>query len=150
MEPVYDGLMIGSGRSFALFAVLCIAVIAVVFQSHAPSQESQPAVALGAVVPPQFTADIAPMETVFPVAQDIDWQGRIFAVLSGGRGVAVQRTDGGQLFQAYFSDDNRASVSYGAVRVRGRLTGISCAYAQTIFSGRCTPSVDIVEMSVLP
>lgn len=87
---------------------------------------------------------IAPVETVFPQPQAIAWDGAVFGILAGGEGLAVRMLDTGREFQVYAPDNQLASVSEGTIRIRGNWTGISCAYANTVFSGRCTPTVDIV------
>ena len=89
-------------------------------------------------------------ETVFPQPRSIDWEGVVFGILAGGRGLAVRRADTGEMFQAYGVDGQTASVSYVPVRIRGRWTGISCAYEQTVFGGQCTPTVDIDVLEILP
>lgn len=75
----------------------------------------------------------------------VDWQGNIIGVMVGGEGLAVRRTDG-TLFQAYLPPGQVASISSGPVRIIGRITGTDCAYANTVFSGRCTPTVDVDEL----
>jgi hypothetical protein len=98
----------------------------------------------------QQASKAQPTETVFPQSRTVEWEGVGFSVLAGGRGLAVRRADTGELFQAYGAEDVLASFSYGPVRVRGRWTGISCAYQQTLFEGQCTPTVDIYVLEILP
>ena len=101
-----------------------------------------------AVTSPSATVT-APAETVFPQPRAIDWEGAVFGVLAGGSGLAVRRADSGEMFQAYGDEAQIASVSYAPVRIIGRWTGISCAYQQTVFSGQCTPTVDIDDLEIL-
>jgi hypothetical protein len=88
-------------------------------------------------------ASADPRETTFAQPQRIVWEGVIEGTLAGGQGIAVRRTDDGSSFQAYMTGSDVASPSYGAVRITGRFVGISCAYAESVFGGRCTPSVEI-------
>ena len=90
-----------------------------------------------------------PSETVFPTPRVITWDGTVFGILAGGEGLAVRRSDG-VLFQAYEAEGQIASVSEGPIRITGRWTGTSCAYQNTVFGGRCTPSVEIDSLEVLP
>lgn len=91
---------------------------------------------------PTFTPLMA-LETVFPRPQPVDWEGVIVGVLAGGQGIAVQRHDTNEFFQAYTERGASLSFFEGPIRIRGRLTSISCAYAQTVFNGQCTPTVII-------
>lgn len=89
-------------------------------------------------------------EMAFPQPREIDWEGVVFGVVAGGRGLAVRRDDTGELFQAHMPDEQIASISSGPVRIKGRWTGISCAYRQTVFGGQCTPTIDIDDLEILP
>ncbi len=92
----------------------------------------------------------APVETVYPEPRGIVWEGHIIATLSGGRGIAVRRADVDGAFQAYFAEGVASSISEGPVLISGLLTSVSCAYAETIFSGLCTPVVEITAIDQLP
>lgn len=92
----------------------------------------------------------APAETIFPQPREIDWEGAVFGVLAGARGLAIRREDTGGMFQAYGANGQTMSITSGPVRISGRWTGISCAYQQTVFSGQCTPTVDIDDLEILP
>lgn len=89
---------------------------------------------------------ITPRETVFPQPQDIDWSGQVFGIFAGGEGLAVRRDGTGQEFQAYMQPGVLSSIPYGPVRIRGQWIGISCAYAYTVFSGRCTPTIEVDDI----
>ena len=91
-----------------------------------------------------------PAETIFPQPREVEWDGVVFGILAGGRGLAVRRADTGELFQAYVAGEQTASVSYGPVHITGRWTGISCAYQQAVFGGQCTPTVEIDALEILP
>jgi hypothetical protein len=90
-----------------------------------------------------------PSETVFPKPRVIDWEGTVFGILAGGNGLAIKRPDGG-MFQAYMAEGRTSSVSQGPVHIKGRWTGTSCAYQNTVFSGQCTPTVEIDALEILP
>jgi hypothetical protein len=93
-------------------------------------------------VVPSFTPLIA-IETAYPEPVSVVWDGVIEGVLAGGQGLAVRGDSVRGMFQAHFASGTVTSVTEGPVRITGRLTGISCAYAQTVFSGQCTPSIEI-------
>jgi len=97
---------------------------------------------------PSFTPLVA-LETVYPEPQSVVWEGVIEGVLAGGQGLAVRRVGTAGMFQAYFANGTVSSITEGPVRVTGRLTAISCAYAETVFGGQCTPSLDIDSVEQL-
>lgn len=82
----------------------------------------------------------------FRRSDTVEWQGNIIGVLVGGEGLAIRR-DTGELFQAYMPVGVVASVSDGIVRIRGRLNGTSCAYANTVFAGTCVSVVDVESIN---
>lgn len=99
-----------------------------------------------------FGASPSPTEiraTVFPEPQQIVWEGVIQGVFAGGQGLAIRRSDTGALFQAYLPMGEIASVTEGPVRISGRYTEISCAYAESAFGGACTSLVEIESLEVL-
>lgn len=98
---------------------------------------------------PSRTPNVA-RETQYPQPLAIEWAGVIDGMLAGGQGYVVRRTDTGERFQAYLPIGETSSISEGPVRVIGRVTGISCAYADTVFNGQCTQSVDIDTLEQLP
>lgn len=118
----------------ALFAAIIAVTVAGVLLGSIDARAPMTALELDA---------IAPTETVFPKPQAVVWDGVVFGVLAGGEGLAVRMLDTSREFQAYMPGDTLASPSEGSVRVTGRWTGISCSYANTVFSGHCTPTVDI-------
>jgi sorbitol-specific phosphotransferase system component IIC len=99
-------------------------------------------------VVPSHTPLVA-LETVYPEPESVVWEGVIEGVLAGGQGLAVRGDAVLGMFQAYFASGVTSSITEGPVRIAGRLTGISCAYAQTVFGGQCTPSVDIESIEQL-
>jgi hypothetical protein len=92
---------------------------------------------------------LVPVETAFPEPQTITWEGEVFGVLMSGQGIAVRMRDTGVEFQAYMPEGESTSIAKGRVRIRGTWTGISCAYAYAMFSGTCTPTVDIDELVII-
>jgi len=137
----------GIGRALGAWAAFVVVVAGSVYFGHA-LRTSLTASQLHALLPTQTPVPLA-QETVFPEPQDIQWDGYIFGVLVGGQGVAVHRDDG-QLFQAYMLDGSQVPFTEGSVHIEGRWTGISCAYAATLFNGGCTPTVDIGSIVQLP
>lgn len=90
--------------------------------------------------------------SVFDVSRPVLWRGIIIGTLAGGRGLAIERTPADAehpFFEAYFSGEP-ASMSAGPVIVEGRWVGISCAYANSLFSGRCVPEVNIEAIAGIP
>lgn len=132
-------------RNFAVLAGLCAIVAGGALAGRAVRV---PLIATlrDAVSSPSVSV-ITPTETVFPQPRAIDWEGVIFGVFAGGEGLAIKRTDTGEMFQAYGAV---SSVSYGPVRLAGRWIGISCAYQHTVFGGQCTPIVEIDALEILP
>jgi hypothetical protein len=118
-----------------IVAVVAVGIMLGTFQARAPMTASE----LDAVIP---------TETVFSTPQDIDWTGQVFGIFAGGEGLAVRQDGTDREFQAYMKPGVLSSVPYGPVRIKGAWTGISCAYANTVFSGHCTPTVDVT--SVIP
>jgi hypothetical protein len=92
-------------------------------------------------------------ETVFPQPTPFDDEGTIISILAGGQGVAVRLRGGRGYIQAYAPPEQSVPIVEGLVRIRGALTEISCAYANTLFEERCTPTVlieSIESVSVSP
>lgn len=136
-------------RNLTILVALCAIVIGVTLSSQIVLSPLM-ATIRNAVVSPTPFPHAVPKETVFPQPRAIDWEGMIVGVLAGGKGLAIERTHTGEMFQAYGAQGQIASVSEGLVRVIGRWTGISCAYQQTVFGGRCTPTVDFDVLEILP
>ena len=134
-------------RTIGILIGLCAVIAGGAFAGSAVRGVLTAAIGDVVVVP---SPSAMPTETVFPQSRDIEWEGIIVGTLAGGRGLAIQREDTGELFQAYMPDNTTASVSKGPVNIKGTWTGISCAYQQTVFNGRCTPSVDIHALEILP
>lgn len=90
-----------------------------------------------------------PQQTVFTEPADFDDRGVVMAVLAGGEGIAVKLADGRGYIQAYMPSGQIVEIIDGPVRVRGKLTEISCAYANTLFAGQCTSTVLIESIEQL-
>lgn len=135
-------------RNFAVLVGMC-AVVAGGLLAARSVRAPLMAALRDAVESPSVPA-VAPTETIFPQPRKIDWDGIVFGVLVGGRGLAVRREDTGEMFQAYAADGQTMSVTSGPVRIKGRWTGISCAYQHIVFSDTCTPTVDIDALEILP
>ena len=74
----------------------------------------------------------------------IEWKAEVLGCLVSCHGLSLRNIETSNKFQAYFQDDDVYSGSlYDTVLVRGVLTGTDCAYANTVFDGKCTPSVEI-------
>ena len=136
-------------RNAVIVMALCVIITGAVLAVQAIRVPLTAAIreALGT---PTIEPTASPEETVFPQPRDVDWDGVVFAVLGGGNGFAVRRVSTGEMFQAYLPEGQTSSVSYQPVRIRGRWTGISCAYRQTLFNNVCTPTVDIDALEILP
>lgn len=94
----------------------------------------------------------ASVAVTFDAPQQVRWQGVIIGMLAGGRGIALQRLPADAehpFFEAYFAG-TPASMSAGPVVIEGRWVGMSCAYAHSLFSGRCVPELDIEAIATLP
>lgn len=89
-------------------------------------------------------------ETVFPQPTPFDGEGTIISILAGGQGIAVRLSGGKGYVQAYAAPEQLVPIVEGLVRIRGALTEISCAYANTLFEERCTPTVLIESIETVP
>ena len=92
------------------------------------------------------------VESVFDASRPVLWRGTIIGTLAGGRGLAVQRNPADAehpFFEAYFAGEP-ASMSAGPVIIEGAWVGMSCAYANSLFNGRCVPEVNIDAIASLP
>jgi len=78
------------------------------------------------------------------------WSGRIIATFVSGEDFGVQRLDENVEYrQFYVSAQNKYTGKPGAdVRVSGRLIGITCAYANTVF-GECVGEVVADDVEVI-
>lgn len=136
-------------RDFMVFAVLCATVAGVVLGGRALKTPLTAALYEAAALQP--VTPVPPLtETIFSEPIAVRWEGVVFGVLAGGSGLAVTRSDTGEMFQAYSDDAQYSDVEYGPVRISGRWTGISCAYQNTVFLRQCVPTVDIVDFEILP
>jgi hypothetical protein len=86
-----------------------------------------------------------PEETVYGAPKPFAYEGYVEAVLVSGEGLRIRtpQAEGGYV-DVYTTDGLSASVSEGAVRVRGVLLGISCSY------GKCVPYGDLADITSLP
>jgi len=86
-------------------------------------------------------------EEEFEEPIDVIWSGRIFANLVGGIDYGIEKLPKDEEYPVFYAgqpldvDESRQWLS-GRVEVRGKWTGITCAYRNTIF-GRCVPYVEI-------
>jgi len=86
-------------------------------------------------------------EVSFNKPIEVDWEGRIIANLMGGIDYGLKRVPEDKdfpFFYAYTGNDSNAGLE-GKVRVKGKWTGITCAYQNTVF-GRCVPDVKVEEI----
>lgn len=89
-------------------------------------------------------------EKQFNKAYPIVWSGRIIATFSSGADIGVERYDKTAKYKQFYvyAQGKYSSDESGLdVRVTGRLTGITCAYANTIF-GECV--ADVVADQITP
>lgn len=136
-------------RDFLVFAAFCALVFGMVLGGRALKTPLTAALYEAAAL--QTVTPVPPLtETIFSEPIAIEWEGVVFGVLAGGRGLAVTRNDTGEMFQAYSDNAQYSDVEYGPVLIRGRWTGISCAYQNTVFLRQCVPTVDIVDFEILP
>jgi len=126
--------------SFGIFIAVAAVVAGTVYFGQAIRSPLTASVIDAAI--PSFTPLVA-LETVYPEPVAVVWEGVIEGVLAGGQGLAVRQNGTREMFQAYFADDAVSAITEGPVRITGRLTAVSCAYADTVFGGQCTPSLEI-------
>ncbi len=89
-------------------------------------------------------------EVTFDQPIDIDWEGEIMATFVSGQDYGIKKTPKDEnfpYFYAYTGDDSNSSLE-GSVKVKGKWTGITCAYQNTVFK-KCVPEVeaDKIELS---
>lgn len=104
---------------------------------------------LNALQAPRLVSSPEPTETTFPEPIPVDIEARIVAVLVSGEGLALKRADTGEMVQAYFPAGTTTPVTEGPVHLVGRWVGISCAYANALFEGHCTPNILIDTIAAL-
>ncbi len=89
-------------------------------------------------------------EEVFDQTKAIKIKGEAVSFLAGGEGMAIQDS-AGQGFYAVvpegFSWDSWEKGSQ--VLVRGKLTGVTCAYGDTVFGGECSQEVEADSIEVV-
>jgi|GEM_PF-5466569 len=105
---------------------------------------------LDAVTSRNATSSSSVRETIFPEPLTFDEEGFVMAVLAGGRGVGVRLRGNRGYIQAYAPAGENVPVTEGSVRIKGKLTEVSCAYVNTLFEGQCTPTVQIESIEKLP
>ncbi|MDP2944154.1 MAG: hypothetical protein Q8N57_01100 [bacterium] len=81
-------------------------------------------------------------EKQFNKAYPVVWSGRVMATFSSGEDIGVERYDKTAKYKQFYVDaqGKYSDAPGGDVRVAGRLVGITCAYANTIF-GECVGEV---------
>lgn len=91
-------------------------------------------------------------DTVFAESRLIEWTGRIEGVLVGGLELAVRRVrpPAGEPDQFAVLVPTGVAPTEGLVRISGRWVGMSCAYRDTVFGGRCVPDVIADRIEQLP
>lgn len=104
------------------------------------------------VINHQVKADIisCDCEQEFTEALPVVWSGRVLATFSGGEDLAIENNDlQSEYRRFYVVGAGLPKAESGAdVRVNGRLTGITCAYANSVF-GECVGEVVADEMKIL-
>lgn len=96
-------------------------------------------------------------EKTFDKPIDVVWTGNVFAYMSSGANLAIERVPENKeypLFSACCIDTVKENGDWiippetwitGKVKVTGKWLGITCTYVNTIF-GRCVPDVDIEKI----
>ena len=92
---------------------------------------------------------VLPRETTFSEPRVFDGEGTIITMLAGGFGVAVRLNRDRGFIQAYMPSGQTMPFTEGLVRIRGRWTEVSCAYATSLFGGSCVPSIEIETIEPL-
>ena len=136
------------GATLSVIVAVLVVVAGSAYLMHA-MRAPLTASGLSAVVPAVSSATPVPTETVFAQPRLVNFEGVVFGVLAGGRGLAVRRYDGQQV-QLYAVGSASFTITGGPVHVIGAWSGISCAYANTVFNGLCTPIIDVTSIEQLP
>jgi len=90
-------------------------------------------------------------EQTFTKPIKITWQGKVIANLEGGEAYGIKMVSQNKSNPAFYAccgTENNLWLD-GKVRITGNWIGITCAYQNTIFSGRCVPEVEIEEIEKL-
>lgn len=94
-------------------------------------------------------------EQEFNTPIPVIWNAKILGCLVSCAGYSFQNLDPGAehtYFQGYdgLLDEHNLDLTGRTFQVKGQWTGIDCAYRNTVFAGKCTPSVDIASMEEFP
>ncbi len=91
--------------------------------------------------------DICKCENNFETPINIDWNGKVISIFNGGEDLGFELSDrGGEYDKAYILTGGKYKVGNGdLINIKGRITGITCAYAKTVFNG-CVPEVEAIEI----
>jgi hypothetical protein len=74
-------------------------------------------------------------EKTFKTAYPVIWSGKVIASFAGGEDIGVEKYDRDSKYKKFYVDaQGKYNEALGSdIRVTGRLIGITCAYANTIF-----------------
>ena len=74
-------------------------------------------------------------EKTFKQAYPVIWSGKVIASFVGGEDIGVEKYDNDSKYKKFYVDaQGKYNESIGSdVRVTGRLVGITCAYANSVF-----------------
>ena len=80
----------------------------------------------------------------------VSWEGQVIATFMSGAGLGVDKYDEKSGYNQFFVHVPEESIQdFGeAVKITGRLVGITCAYANTVF-GECVGEVEADNIEVV-
>ncbi|MFH1661906.1 MAG: hypothetical protein ABIA02_02320 [Candidatus Falkowbacteria bacterium] len=88
-------------------------------------------------------------EKRFKTPYPIVWSGKVFATFVSGEDIGVKRYNQNTKYKQFYVIGNNNKFDLGNnVRVQGKLIGITCAYANTIF-GECVGEVEAEKITAI-
>ncbi len=87
-------------------------------------------------------------EVTFDKPVDVVWEGEIITSFVSGTDYGIKKIPKDKDFPYFYAytGDEVATWLEGNVEVKGKWTGITCAYQNTVF-GRCVPDVEVEEIT---
>lgn len=94
-----------------------------------------------------------PDEIVFRRSYDIMWSGKIIGNMNGFHDFGIERLNKNTKYPYFYatidwegSNMQKTDIIAGNVRIYGKMIGITCAYQNTVFSGKCVPEINITKI----
>lgn len=136
--------------SFMVIVFICVIVVYFVFgvgpknqaktnELVIPTDLIRPTSTLAASIKPTDCS----CEQTFKQSYPIVWNGKVIATFVSGQGIGVERYTKNDKYNVFYASLKEDYKEYPGkdVQVTGRLVGMTCAYANTVF-GECVADVE--------